>query len=384
MSAECSFSKPISHKEVMKASSSSAASTLTYESDLSEASAYINSHGKSCEEARLFDLVLKKLETVRTKAGNNGDSDNPSWQQRDDFGGRDTRHDSRRDSLDEESLDSSDDLNCRFSKHLPVRRNGQRGSHAEDRFSGRAVQDKNFQAEQDENTTFSEEKLPRAILKLDRRHAIPRPRQKNDILVEIEACTIERRSLSIRQGIRSSLHPTPIETVAVDCVGRVVQLTTHTRALYGIGLEDRVAALYPFEYFDKGDQGDGGRGGKRKLGRYALVDAGFVVQVPKHVDADRAVCLVRLYMTAFQSIQLGIFHSTPTHDRYELAQLAGKSILIQNGHTELGQVIVELVTALGARQIFATGPSEFHNRIRSAGATVSPSLILSIGLIAWQ
>ena len=179
----------------------------------------------------------------------------------------------------------------------------------------------------DKSSTFSEEKLPRAILKLDRRHAIPRPRQKNDVLVEIEACTIEKRSLSNRQGIRSSLHPIPIETVAVDCIGRVVQLTTqHTRAIYGVGLEDRVAALFPFEYCDKG--GDG----KRKLGRYALVDAGFVVQVPKNVDGAQAACLIRLYMTAFQSIQLGIFHSCAiTHDRYFLASLTGKSILIQNG-----------------------------------------------------
>jgi hypothetical protein len=94
-----------------------------------------------------------------------------------------------------------------------------------------------------------------------------------------QACTIEKRSLSTRPGVRSSLYPTPIETIAVDCIGRVVQLTTHTRAIYGVGLEDRIAALYPFEYCEKGsDKGGGGKsivGGKRKgLGRYALVDAG--------------------------------------------------------------------------------------------------------------
>jgi len=33
-----------------------------------------------------------------------------------------------------------------------------------------------------------EDKLPEAILKLDRRHDIPRPRHKNDVLVEIEVC----------------------------------------------------------------------------------------------------------------------------------------------------------------------------------------------------
>ena len=59
-------------------------------------------------------------------------------------------------------------------------------------------------------------------------------------------------------------------------MGRVVQLTTHTRAIHGVGLHDRVAALYPFQYCDRGsDSGGGSGGGKRKgLGRYALVDAG--------------------------------------------------------------------------------------------------------------
>ena len=37
---------------------------------------------------------------------------------------------------------------------------------------------------------FFEEGLPDAILKLDRRHAIPRPRHKNDVLVEIEVSVL--------------------------------------------------------------------------------------------------------------------------------------------------------------------------------------------------
>lgn len=74
-------------------------------------------------------------------------------------------------------------------------------------------------------------------------------------------------------------------------------------------------------------------------------------------------------MTAFQSIQLGIFNNTPTHDRYDINQLAGQSILIQNGQTELGLAVIELAIAFGADQIFATAPSEYHPRLRNAGAT---------------
>ena len=74
-------------------------------------------------------------------------------------------------------------------------------------------------------------------------------------------------------------------------------------------------------------------------------------------------------MTVFQSIELGIFHTVLTHDRYDISQLSGKSLLIENGHTELGLAAIELAIALGANQIFATGPSEYHSIIRDAGAT---------------
>lgn len=153
----------------MKTSSSSAASTLTYESDLSRTSAYLNVYGKSCEEARLFDLVLKKLETVRS--GHREEGRQPRNDLRDSNDGDDDD--------DSDSSDGSEDLRCRFSRHLPVRRSERRTS--EDR-----VVCKSVEADRVVENSFSEEKLPQAILRLDRRHAIPRPRQKNDVLVEIE------------------------------------------------------------------------------------------------------------------------------------------------------------------------------------------------------
>lgn len=126
----------------MKTSSSSAASTLTYESDIS---ARLNTH-KSCEEAKLFDSLLKKLETVRINRTRDGSANNEGHRRaenehRDDYVPREVRG---RDNLE------------------------QRNNVIVDEGS------------------LEEEKLPRAILKLDQRHAIPRPRVKNDVLVEIE------------------------------------------------------------------------------------------------------------------------------------------------------------------------------------------------------
>jgi NADPH:quinone reductase-like Zn-dependent oxidoreductase len=203
----------------------------------------------------------------------------------------------------------------------------------------------------------AERNLPDAILRLDRRHAIPRPRHKNDVLIEIEASTVDKRDLMTRPGVRcASTLPIGVETTCLDCIGRVVQLSTHARAIHGIEVDDRVAAIYPFEYKDE----------KSNNHQYTLVDAALVVNVPRNVDAAMAACMTRLYTTAFQAIQLGL---TEMHDRYDLNQLQGKSLLVQDGDTELGRALIELAVELGASQIFATGPSGVHDRLRDMGAT---------------
>lgn len=203
----------------------------------------------------------------------------------------------------------------------------------------------------------AERNLPDAILRLDRRHAIPRPHHKNDVLIEIEASTVDKRDLMTRPGVRCATSlPIGVETTCLDCIGRVVQLSTHARATYGIEVDDRIAAIYPFEYKDE----------KSNNHQYTLVDAALVVNVPRDVDAAMASCMTRLYTTAFQAIQLGIFD---IHDRYDLNQLKGKSLLVQDGDTELGRALIELAVELGATQIFATGPSGVHDRLRDMGAT---------------
>ena len=213
----------------MKTSSSSAASasTLTYESDISSRrSHYLNgyntsSHSKQAkqEEARLFDLVLKKLETVRMvkareRIHNHSshdidttqrNSDNAARrsdahvQQRDDLRPLQRANHSMRDSVSEQdesvvtdTEDSSNDGSSddssrgRFSSRdfTPIHRTAQRDGTTNSHRGTNAKKSK--QAKRPDDNSLSEEKLPDAILKLDRRHAIPRPRHKNDILVEIE------------------------------------------------------------------------------------------------------------------------------------------------------------------------------------------------------
>jgi NADPH:quinone reductase-like Zn-dependent oxidoreductase len=180
-------------------------------------------------------------------------------------------------------------------------------------------------------------------------------------LTTTKASTVDRRALMFRPGVRCNTSlPQGVETTGLDCIGRVVQISTRARAVYGFSIDDRIAAIYPFEY----KAGHKERG--RRNNKYALVDAGFAVAVPKQVDSAEAACMIRLYLMAFQSILKGV--SGIHTDRYGDNQLKGQSILIQNGETELGRVLIELASLLGASQIFATGPTESHPLLVELGA----------------
>ncbi len=181
------------------------------------------------------------------------------------------------------------------------------------------------------------------------------------IMNDTKASTVDRRALMFRPGVRCNTSlPQGVTTTGLDCIGRVVQISTRARALHGISIDDRIAAIYPFEY----KTGNKERG--RRNNKYALVDAGFAVTVPKHVDSAEAACMIRLYLSAFQSILKGV--SGIHTDRYGFNQLNGQSILIQNGETELGRVLIELASLLGASQIFATAPTECHPLLVELGA----------------
>eukprot|EP00804_Cyclotella_cryptica_P027081 CCRYP_013617-RA/>CCRYP_013617-RA protein AED:0.03 eAED:0.03 QI:790/1/1/1/1/1/8/269/1062 len=168
----------------------------------------------------------------------------------------------------------------------------------------------------------------------------------------------------IRPGLRCPVSlPIPISTIGVDCIGRVVHSSAHS-VLHGIMFRDRVCAIYPFEYDKKRVWNKDG------VKTCAYVDAGLALPIPKHVDAAEASTLLHIYTPAFQCIQDGILRSTPSHcnSRYNISQLEGKSILIQNGHTESGLALIELALVLGAERVYATGSCVHHSLLEGAGA----------------
>ena len=264
------------------------------------------------------------------------------------------------------------------------------------------------------NTTTT---LPPALLKLDQQHAIPTLRHCNDILIEIEACTIEPRRCMIRSGVRGGNNGRKqyhggtaakedgrqqhqqqimeVVTTSVDCIGRVVQLAEKNdcrhhqqqqKIHHDIQVNDRIAAIHPFEYkLDKKNQLSRSRQNNHNNisnhQRYTLVDAGYTVKLPRsHImdNAASAACLTRVYTTAFQSLQLGVvspasvMSSYLTNQRYSPTQLQGKSILIQNGTSELGRAWIQLSKALGATHIFATGSTPEEHSILRDELNVTP------------
>ena len=136
------------------------------------------------------------------------------------------------------------------------------------------------------------------------------------------------------------------------------------RAIYGISIDDRVAGIYPFAYKDVGADKLTNSSNRSK---YVLLDAGLVATVPKHVDAAEAACITRVYLTAFQAIQLG-YYARP-HDRYGMNQLDGATVLIQHGETELGKALISLAKLLGCTQIYATSENHNHPLLAELGAT---------------
>jgi hypothetical protein len=70
--------------------------------------------------------------------------------------------------------------------------------------------------------------LPAALLKLDQQHDIPTLRHDNDILIEIEAFTVEQQDRMVLQsGLRGDSTPMiETETTSADCIGRVVQIAS--------------------------------------------------------------------------------------------------------------------------------------------------------------
>ena len=161
--------------------------------------------GGDNSDAHKFDQFLKKLETTKQvkKIHRTDSSDNSTFDSRlnesafnDTVTGYGYGDDEEEDDMPIfETRQSFVDRVSESSQHRQLDsvdsfiRRAQSGGGGE-AASFHSGADDNFRLHNGDgmDTRFFDEGLPDAILKLDRRQAIPTPRHKNDVLVEIEVC----------------------------------------------------------------------------------------------------------------------------------------------------------------------------------------------------
>lgn len=95
--------------------------------------------------------------------------------------------------------------------------------------------------------------------------------------------------------------------------------------------------------------------------RYAVVPSSSLVHVPENLDAADAVCMVSIYMTAYQSLKMTL---TP-EEKKGAKPLEGKKILVVGGAGPVGQALVNLSLKAGAAEVYATGPKDRHKYMKS-------------------
>ena len=91
--------------------------------------------------------------------------------------------------------------------------------------------------------------------------------------------------------------------------------------------------------------------------RYAQIHKDSLVPVPKSLDGAEAACMVSVYTSAYQAINL----ATKETSAYDLE---GKQVLVVGGMDGVGQAIIQMCRKAKA-VVFATAPDRRHAYVRS-------------------
>ncbi len=168
---------------------------------------------------------------------------------------------------------------------------------------------------------------------------VPRPEIKDDeVLVRIEACSVNRADLLQRRG----LYPPPpgaSPILGLDFSGSIVQKGPKAKA------------------FRPGDRVFGITAGGA-YGRYAAVPAEHLVPVPERMSFVEACAAAEVFFTAF----LNVFLEADTR--------AGETLLIHGGGSGVGTAAIQLAREAGITVIITAGSSEKIRRCIDLGASV--------------
>lgn len=175
----------------------------------------------------------------------------------------------------------------------------------------------------------------------------PLPASPEDIIIKVEASTVSFRDCLLRCGVGVDKVPFPF-VPGCEVVGHISNLGKAARgAGYRVG--DRVVGLLR--------QGGGN-------GYYAKLSIRNAAPVPNSsVAAADVVCLVDVYMAAYQALRLGKKDGTPLTDA---------NVLVTDGFSPLGQAAVTLAKAEGANVYVTTTESRQDEYMKTLGVKCLP------------
>ncbi len=157
-----------------------------------------------------------------------------------------------------------------------------------------------------------------------------------DVLVQIEACSVNRADLLQRRG----LYPPPpgaSQVLGLDFAGYVTEVSAGVSE-WAEG--DRVFGIVA----------GGG------YGRYASVAANSLVRIPENLSFTEAAAAAEVFFTAYYNLFV----------QAELDQ--GETLLLHGGGSGVGTAAVQLAKSRGARTVVTAGSAEKLQRVLELGA----------------
>jgi NADPH2:quinone reductase len=166
---------------------------------------------------------------------------------------------------------------------------------------------------------------------------VPRPRaQSGEVLVQVEACSVNRADLLQRCG----LYPPPPGAsllLGLDFAGFIVEAADDVHHWHA---GDRVFGLVP----------GGG------YGRYVAVNAGHLVAIPDNLSFVEAAAAAEVFFAAFVNLfQEGNLQS-------------GETLLVHGGGSGVGTAAIQLAANAGATVIITAGSAEKIEHCLKLGA----------------
>jgi len=175
----------------------------------------------------------------------------------------------------------------------------------------------------------------------------PLPAHPDDIIIKVEASTVSFRDCLLRRDIGMEKVQFPF-VPGCEVVGRISNIGKAARH-EGYRIGDRVVGL---------TRKGGGNGFYAKLKTHNVAPI-----ISSKIDAADAVCLVDVYMTAYQALRVGKKDGTPLTDA---------NVLITDGFSPVGQAAVTLAKLEGANVYVTTTESRQDEYMRSLGVKCLP------------